>query len=64
VPIEMPFWLLPIVAIVPLFVIGYFIALPIGNSAHLGGFLTGLVYGLYLRAKYKNKVKLLNKQLR
>lgn len=28
---------------------------PIGNTAHLGGLVTGLVYGLYLRKKYKRK---------
>jgi membrane associated rhomboid family serine protease len=30
---------------------------PIGNTAHLGGFLIGLVYGFYLKKKYKNKTK-------
>ena len=30
---------------------------PIGNTAHLGGLLSGLVYGGYLRGRYKNKVK-------
>lgn len=54
-PIKMSFWLLPIVAIVPLFIIGYFIDLPIGNTAHLGGFIAGVGYGLYLRYRYKKK---------
>lgn len=31
--------------------------IPIGNSAHLGGLIAGLVYGFYLRSKYKNKIK-------
>lgn len=35
IPLEMPFWLLPIIAIVPLVIIGLFINLPIGNTAHL-----------------------------
>lgn len=60
-PVEMPLWLLPIVAIIPLIIIGLFIPLPIGNIAHLGGLLAGLVYGFYLRNKYKNKVKHLSK---
>jgi hypothetical protein len=30
---------------------------PIGNMAHLGGFIFGLGYGFYLRRKYKNKTK-------
>ncbi len=63
-PLKLPFWLAPIVAIVPLFVIGFFVKLPIGNSAHLGGLVAGLIYGAYLRSKYIKKVKLLNKMIR
>ena len=48
IPIRMPFWVLPIVAIVPLVIIGLFVSLPIGNSAHFGGLLAGLIYGSYL----------------
>lgn len=59
-PVEMPFWLLPIVAIVPLIIIGLFIELPIGNMAHLGGLLVGLVYGIYLRVKYPKKTKFIS----
>lgn len=55
VPIEMPFWLLPIVAIVPLVIIGLFVELPIGNMAHFGGLVAGLLYGLFLKKRYKNK---------
>ena len=35
----------------------------IANSAHLGGLLAGVFYGLYLKKKYKRKVLLLNKML-
>jgi len=59
VPIQMPFWLLPIIAIVPLIIIGLFISLPIGNMAHLGGYIGGAVYGIYLRIKYPNKTRML-----
>ena len=34
---------------------------PIGNTAHLGGLVTGLVYGLYLKNKYKRKTRYINK---
>jgi membrane associated rhomboid family serine protease len=60
VPIEMPFWMLPVIAIVPLVIIGLFVDLPIGNTAHFGGLIAGLIYGAYLRRKYKRKVKILN----
>jgi len=48
-PMEMPLWILPIVAIVPLIIIGLFISLPIGNMAHLGGLIAGLAYAYYLK---------------
>ena len=34
---------------------------PIGNTAHLGGLLAGLAYGIYLRNKYKRKTQYLNR---
>lgn len=34
---------------------------PIGNTAHLGGLLCGVVYGIFLRTKYKNKIKKISK---
>src|SRR3989344_3740463 len=61
VPLEMPFWLLPIIAIVPLVIIGLFINLPIGNTAHLGGLLIGLAYAYYLKKKYKRKTEMIKK---
>jgi len=62
VPLAMPFWILPIVAIVPLMVIGLFVDLPIGNTAHLGGLIAGLAYGKYLKDKYKQKTALISKR--
>lgn len=64
VPLELPMWLLPIIAIVPLVIIGFFIPLPIGNSAHIGGLLVGLVYGIYLRKKFPRKISLISKHFR
>ena len=64
IPLELEFWLLPIIAIIPLVIIGLFIQLPIGNMAHLGGLIAGLIFGFYLRRKYPKKVKILNKYFR
>lgn len=57
-------WLAPIVAIVPLVIISFTIDLPIGNSAHFGGLIVGLIYGLYLRLKYPQKMLMLKRFFR
>lgn len=64
IPLELEFWVLPIIAIVPLVIIGLFVPLPIGNTAHFGGLLAGLVYGYYLRRKYPKKIAFLNRIFR
>jgi membrane associated rhomboid family serine protease len=64
VPVELPMWLLPIIAIVPLTIISYFFPLPIGNSAHVGGLVAGLVYGLILRKQFPNKTKRLRRMFK
>lgn len=61
-----PFFSLPGYVMVPLVLILTWLAsiavdLPVGNIAHFGGFLFGFVYGYYLRTKYRNKVKLLER---
>lgn len=37
---------------------------PVGNTAHFGGFLAGIFYGLYLKKKYSKKIKMLNRMIR
>ncbi len=65
VPLELPMWLLPIVAIVPLVIIGQFYQkLPIGNSAHIGGLVVGLAYGFYLRKKFPRKIQKISQHFR
>jgi len=34
----------------------------IGNTAHLGGLIVGLLYGVFLRTKYKNKTSYIRRQ--
>lgn len=60
-PIEIPFWALPIIAIVPLVLIGLIVPMPIGNMAHLGGLVAGLIYGYYLVKKYPHKAALISR---
>lgn len=64
-PIELSMIILPIVAIVPLILIELIpgIDLPIGNTAHLGGLIAGLIYGFYLKTKYSKKTKVIEKYL-
>jgi membrane associated rhomboid family serine protease len=59
--IFLPFWSFPAYKIIPailiiMWALSISIGLPIGNTAHLGGFIAGLFYGLYLKKKYKRKV--------
>jgi len=64
IPIELPMWLVPIIAIVPLSIISFFVELPIGNSAHFGGLVAGLIYAFYLINKFPNKTKRLRVHFR
>ena len=64
--IFLPFFSLPAYIMVPLVLFITWIAtfagnFPIGNVAHLGGFLAGIAYGYYLKTKYSRKVKALQK---
>lgn len=58
--IPMPLWLAMLVLLFGLWGVSYGLNLPIGNTAHLGGFVAGIVYGAYLRFKYPRKVEMLN----
>ncbi len=63
IPIAMPMWLAVILILSLLWLISLVSGLPIGNTAHLGGLIAGLLYGFYLRKKYRRKVYLLNRFL-
>ncbi len=59
--IFLPFFSLPAYIMVPfvlavMWIVSIIFNWPIGNVAHFGGFLVGLIYGLYLKTKYRKKV--------
>lgn len=67
--IFLPFFSLPAYIMLPLVLALTWIASAwakwnIGNVAHLGGFLVGIIFGLYLKAKYKRKVELIRRYFR
>lgn len=35
---------------------------PIGNTAHLGGLIAGIAYGIYIKIKYKRKASMIQKR--
>jgi len=59
--IPLPMWIAMLFMLFALWVVSFGFNLPIGNVAHLGGLLSGIVFGLYLKYKYRKKVELLNK---
>lgn len=59
--LPMPMWLAMIFLLGFLWVVSLLAGIPIGNTAHLGGLLAGIIYALYLKRKYRRKVKLLRK---
>jgi len=61
IPIAMPLWLGVLIMLVGVWLLSAAVGLPIGNFAHLGGLIVGLIFGFYLRFKHKKKVKMLDR---
>lgn len=59
--IPMPLWLAMGVLMFGVWAISIAGSWPIGNTAHFGGLVVGVIYGVYLRNKYKRKVRMLNR---
>jgi len=64
--IFLPFFSLPGYIMIPFVLFATWIVsssanFGIGNTAHLGGFLCGIIYGFYLRYQYPKKVNVLGK---
>jgi membrane associated rhomboid family serine protease len=62
--IPMPMWLAMAVLMFGLWALSVSVGLPIGNTAHFGGLVVGIAYGVYLRKKYARKVQMLNRMFR
>lgn len=59
--IPLPMWAAMIGLVFVLWSISLGLPLGIGNSAHFGGLLTGVIYGIYLKNKYPNKTKMISR---
>ncbi|HIG52145.1 hypothetical protein CXT76_01420 [Candidatus Parvarchaeota archaeon] len=62
--IPMPLWLGMTLLMFGLWAVSFSAGLPIGNTAHFGGLIVGLIYGFYIRNKYSRKVRMLNKMFK
>jgi membrane associated rhomboid family serine protease len=63
--IFLPFFSLPAYIMIPLvlfltWIVSSGTGLPVGNTAHFGGLIAGLLYGFYLKNKYKRKTKVIS----
>lgn len=63
IPIGMQMWFGVILILALMWVVSALAGLPVGNTAHLGGFLAGLFYGLYIKNKYPRKIKMINQMM-
>ncbi|MEM3091980.1 MAG: rhomboid family intramembrane serine protease [Candidatus Pacearchaeota archaeon] len=49
------------IMLVVLWLISIFGRIPIGNMAHFGGLIVGIIYGVYLKNKYKRKTEIIRR---
>lgn len=59
--IPMRMWMAMVFFLGFFWLLSAFAGLPIGNSAHLGGFVVGLAYGLYLKYKFPRKTEMIKR---
>tara|TARA_Y100000034_G_scaffold121265_1_gene165240 strand:- start:8736 stop:9464 length:729 start_codon:yes stop_codon:yes gene_type:complete len=59
--IPMQMWVAMVVLLFVLWGASIGADLPLGNTAHLGGLLVGVVYAIYIRQKYPNKTRQLSR---
>jgi membrane associated rhomboid family serine protease len=59
--IPMPMWFAMVIFTFVIWLLSASLSLPIGNTAHLGGLLVGVVYGFYLKKRYPKKTAMIAK---
>jgi len=59
IPIAMPMYIGVLFIMFGLWAISAGAGLPVGNTAHFGGLLTGVAYAIYLRIKHKKKADMI-----
>ena len=59
--LPMQMWMAMVFFLGFFWILSAFAGLPIGNSAHLGGFLAGIIYGFYLKNKFPKKTRALSR---
>lgn len=60
--IPMPMWAAIIGLTFVMWLFSASLSLPIGNTAHLGGLIVGVIYGIYLKWKYPHKTKMISQR--
>jgi membrane associated rhomboid family serine protease len=59
--IPVPMWIAMAILTFVMWLFSFSLSLPIGNTAHLGGLIVGIVYGIYLKYKYPKKTKMISR---
>ena len=59
--IPMPMWMAMIGLVFVIWAISLGLPLGVGNTAHFGGLMSGIVYGFYLRRKYPRKTRMISR---
>ena len=63
IPIGMQMWFGVILILAVMWLFSILAKLPVGNTAHLGGLLAGLAYGIFIKKKYRRKIEMINQMM-